>query len=181
MKSTYDKNVKGQPITVGDHVMLWAPYTQNGLSRCFQPKWMGPWIVYSFTGPSNCKLLNEKGEYKNVHINQLKLIEQRNNHLLPPNKQISNTIDNTNTSNTINEKTVTNEIEDITEPFDLFDETVTEHRQDIIPVHDIPHNIINEAWVDIDANNILPHRTRGGVHSVTEVNKRPVTTVDIPY
>ena len=154
-------------MSIGDHVMIWTPYTKKGLSACFQPKWTGPWIVYSFTGPSNCKLLNKKGEYKNVHINQLKSVEQRDDRSLVSKDQLT-------PSNSTNIPEIHESTDDIlAEPFDIFEDTVADHIPNIpnfpepnIPIapeiHAIPPDIINEAWVDINASNIIPQRTRGG-------------------
>ena len=50
------------------------PYKHNGLSRCLQPNWRGPWTILKFLSTSNCRIRNEKGEEKNIHINQLKPI-----------------------------------------------------------------------------------------------------------
>ena len=77
MKHSFDKHTTPIPINVGDHVMLWTPYKKQNLSRCFQPNWSGPWIVQQYTGPTNCKLINDKGHIKNVLVNQLKRIEER--------------------------------------------------------------------------------------------------------
>ena len=158
MKHNYDKEIRTHPISIGDTVMIWTPYTKSGLSKCFQPKWTGPWTVYSFTEPSNCKLIDINGNHKNVHINQLKLIETRSKRPTLPKEQV--------TSN--------DTIEQLTEMPGVFGHIIDEvsdapHdniNNHINPVH--PHNI-NEAWVDIDPGNILPHRTRGGIVSVMDV------------
>ena len=81
MKVQYDKSVKGPSLKNGQHVMLWKPYKKSNLSRCFQPNWDGPWVIESFTGPTNCKIVKlGSEEKKNVHINQLKPVELRNIH-----------------------------------------------------------------------------------------------------
>ena len=77
MKNTHDKHTKTVPISVGNHVMLWKPYKKSKISGCFQPNWSGPWVITQFTGPTNCKLMNDTGKTINVHINQLKIIEKR--------------------------------------------------------------------------------------------------------
>ena len=59
-KKQYDKSVKGVTISPHDIVMLWYPYHKRGISKCFVPKWNGPWLVVKFTSPWNCHIVNEK-------------------------------------------------------------------------------------------------------------------------
>ena len=59
-KSQYDKNVHTSKIPVGSSVMLWDPGKKLGLSKCFQPKWSGPWTIIYYTSETNCKLSNNR-------------------------------------------------------------------------------------------------------------------------
>ena len=43
-------------FSVGDPVMLWNPPHRKGLSKSFQPKWQGPWVITKFIGTTNCRL-----------------------------------------------------------------------------------------------------------------------------
>ena len=70
----YDKQTRNQLFNIGESVTLWYPYKQNGLSRCLQPNWRGPWKILKFLSTSDCRIRNEKGEEKNVHINRLKRV-----------------------------------------------------------------------------------------------------------
>ena len=152
MKHSFDKHTTPIPINVGDHVMLWTPYKKQNLSRCFQPNWSGPWIVQQYTGPTNCKLINDKGHIKNVHVNQLKRIEERHIHLSDSNYK--------QTTHHVNDN-VSQPRSSCTEIFNLFDENNIETLRNVTP-EQTEHNVINRAWVDIAQNNILPTRTRSG-------------------
>ena len=76
-KRQYDKRTKDSNIHVNDHVLLWNPYHKRNISKCFLPKWKGPWMVVQLTGPSNCKIVSEKGEFKHVNVDQLKKVVKR--------------------------------------------------------------------------------------------------------
>ncbi len=63
--------------------MLWHPPQKKGNSRCFKPKWSGPWTITHLIGDLNCKLVNEHGIVSpTVHVNQLKYIPPRSIHLV---------------------------------------------------------------------------------------------------
>ena len=75
MKSVYDKHLRNHNFVVGDHVMLWFPSHQSVISQCFQPRWREPWIITEIIGNTNCRLRDEKGNCKCVHMNQLKKVQ----------------------------------------------------------------------------------------------------------
>ena len=147
-KVQYDKNTKNVKMSIGETVMLWYPYHKTGISKCFVPKWTGPWKVTAISGTSNCRIKNAKGESKWVNFDQLKRVETR--------------VDTF--SSAVDEK-----LDDATSTCnDLFDIDVCadnsinegEHVNDAMPQND------NEpgtgSWCEVDVNNILPHRTRSG-------------------
>ena len=78
MKKTYDRKNSHHQINVGDHVMLWWPYTRAGIPRKFQPQWKGPFVVKHVIGTTNCTIELSDGSYKPVHMNQLKTAQTRN-------------------------------------------------------------------------------------------------------
>ena len=78
MKQQYDKTAgRYHKLSVGDSVMLWDPYYNPKVSRCFQRKWNGPYTIDRFTSDSNCKIVDCSNKYKFVHVNQLKRTEPR--------------------------------------------------------------------------------------------------------
>ena len=77
MKSSYDKKNSRHEENVGDYVMLWWPYFRKGIPRSFQPKWKGPYMIKSLIGNTNCQILMNGGQVKNVHLNQLKPVLRR--------------------------------------------------------------------------------------------------------
>ena len=170
MKQQYDKGSQLLNISIGDKVMLWNPYGKSGASKCFQPKWTGPWTVHSFTGKVACKIENDgNGQMKNVHVNQLKIIQDRYNSLQP-------NYTNTNTPNNDTNSSNNNVASDNFYFHEDNDEIERETEENIVPVPMNRNNIINEAWVDIDPTNIIQHRTvhnMEGWYSVFIVNKRP--------
>ena len=158
MKQQYDKGSQLLNISIGDKVMLWNPYGKSGTSKCFQPKWTGPWTVHSFTGKVNCKIENDgNGQMKNVHVNQLKIIQDRYKSLQPDDT-------NTNTPNNDTNSSNYNVASDNFYFHENNDEIERETEENIVPVPMNRNNVINKAWVDIDPTNIIQHRTRyGGV------------------
>ena len=149
MKHQYDRGVQGRNVSIGDQVMLWSPYKKSKLSRCFQPNWTGPWTVHDFTGPSNCKLISNNGQYKNVHINQLKFVETRHVKSEP----LFNKVDKVDQQATIDRHCDENKQIDLIEILDTMDEA--DH------IRTLNGDIIGRNWVELDQTNILPHRTRG--------------------
>ena len=61
--------------------MLWDPPHQKGISRCFQPRWQGPWVITDIIGPTNCRIMDSKENEKTIHFNQLKKVLTRYNGL----------------------------------------------------------------------------------------------------
>ena len=59
--------------------MLWWPHKKKGISGAFQPKWKGPYEISRLIGSTNCSIIYDNGQLKNVHLNQLKLVEARRN------------------------------------------------------------------------------------------------------
>ena len=135
MTHSFDKHTTLIPINVGDHVMLWTPYKKQNLSRGFQPNWSGPWIVQQYTGPTNCKLINDKGHTKNVHVNQLKRIEER--HIHPSDSNYKKTTHHVNDN-------VSQPQSSCTEIFKLFDENDIETLRNVTP-EQTDCNIINRT------------------------------------
>ena len=83
MKNQYDKNTSKHHYKINDTVMLWNPPQKKGISRCFQPKWSGPWTITHLVGDLNCKLINQCGKVSpTVHVNQLKYLPPRSAHLI---------------------------------------------------------------------------------------------------
>lgn len=149
MKNHYDKTTKTIEFNVGDKVMLWKPYKKKNLSKCFQPNWNGPWEIKLFTNDSrtNCKLVNDNGKMVNVHINQLKRVETRQP-------------DTNNQPQTIKELHETPPVFDhYLDDFEEDDNNVVDDSDD----NDSDGDIINYGWTNVDTDNILPNRTRGGV------------------
>ena len=82
MKKQYDKNTSKHHYQINDTVMLWNPPQKKGVSRCFQPKWSGPWTITHLIGDVNCKLIDLGGKVSpTVHVNQLKYVPPRSVHL----------------------------------------------------------------------------------------------------
>ena len=75
MKASYDRSSSSHAIKMGDSVMLWWPYFKKGISRAFQPKWKGPFLVKELNGDTNCTIVMEDGSDKHVHLNQLKPVQ----------------------------------------------------------------------------------------------------------
>ena len=85
MKKQYDKNTSKHHYKINDTVMLWSPPQKKGISRCFQAKWLGPWIITELLGDLNCKLVNPSGKVSpTVHVNQLKYVPPRSVHMMNP-------------------------------------------------------------------------------------------------
>ena len=82
MKKQYDKNTSKHHYQINDTVMLWNPPQKKGISRCFQPKWSGPWTITHLIGDVICKLIDLSGKVSpTVHVNQLKYVPPRSVHL----------------------------------------------------------------------------------------------------
>ena len=162
MKRQYNKKAgRYCNLSVGDNVMLWDPYFNAKLSRCFQRKWTGPFIIETFTGDTNCKIINSSGQYKFVHVNQLKRIEPRKHDLnvksdftVKPSKSLV-------AKRQIQENNVDSR-------FILFDSDSEADVEAAVPIGIVeeairhPRAVIEQHWVAIDPNNIIPSRTRSG-------------------
>ena len=146
--------------------MLWKPYKRNGLSRCFQPNWDGPWKVDSFIGHYNVKIMRCDNEtlLKNVHINQLKPITIR---LMAEPKEHSYHINDTNDFNHYLEDLY--EEEETHELYNNIDENVEVVNENVVNNELIQQDIINAGWSNINVDNVLPQRTRGVQLNVKEI------------
>ena len=151
-KTQYDKNVKGDVLRVNDVVMLWYPYHKRGMSKCFVPKWIGPWEIKEFSGQSNCKIQSSKGDVKWVNVDQLKRIENRNPNLpttmdlLDDFPEVTDNEDDNDMSDCVmnNGDAVANQ-----------EDVEGQELQVILPP-------VRGSWCDVDVNNIIPNRTRSG-------------------
>ena len=153
-KEQYIKKCSKINITVNDNVMLRYPYAKKGISRCFVPKWNGPWTVLRFNGPSNCNIKNAEGKIKYVNVDQLKKIEVRANNSSNGDRFGNN--DMRRTDENENENETSQNLND--DELDISDDF-----QDITMRYDENEMSQNPgSWCDIDANNVLPHRTRSG-------------------
>ncbi len=156
MKLQYDKSTTKHHYKVDDTVMLWKPTPKTGISRCWQPKWSGPWKIVRLVGDVNCQLMNTANKLSPVvHVNQLKYIPKRANHLNEP----LNTPQDVSTHRTI------------PQPCDVFSDLSDaidhqEQRNDFVQEEGegrpeyANHPIINENWCQLNVSNILPQRTR---------------------
>ena len=152
-KEQYIKKCSKINISVNDNVMLRYQYAKKGKSRCFVPKWNGPWTILRFNGPSNCKIKNAEGKIKYVNVDQLKKIEVRANDT--SNGDRFGDIDTRRTYNNENETETSQNLND--DEFDMSDDF-----QDITRCDENEMSQNPGSWCDIDANNVLPHRTRSG-------------------
>ena len=173
MKQQYDKSTKPHKFYVGQRVMLWKPYKRSGLSKCFQSNWNGPWVIERFTNNanSNCKIrccLTEKT--MNVHVNQLKIIDNSEERQLPvlratsPNETVvvSQPESGENDHYLIE---FDEENDDIPQQV-VNNQNIQEEAVDNFPVVEAGRghgDRIDNAWVNLDAGNIIPQRTRGVV------------------
>ena len=150
MKASYDRSSSSHAIKVGDSVMLWWPYFKKGISRAFQPKWKGPFLVKELNGDTNCTIVMEDGSDKHVHLNQLKPVQQRH--------------------------ATAAEAQDVDEPVDLRREfcdaldvlcedeeesdyeSAVEHLED-----DDVEDEEDDRWCGVDEGNIILPRTRSGL------------------
>ena len=141
MKATYDKRNTDHQLREGDQVMLWWPYTKKGISRAFQPKWKGPYQISRLIGDTNCDIVLENGEVKSVHLNQLKLVQKRNDY-------------ETQTPVVIDQESCTRS-DSVVDLFDfLGDETIIVENNNVNP---------EDRWCGIDERNVVQSRTRSGL------------------
>ena len=82
MKKQYDKHAKEHHYQVNDKVMLWHPNKKKGIPRCWQPNLSRPWTINRLIGDLHCQLATSQSTTTPVvHVNQLKYILPRFNHL----------------------------------------------------------------------------------------------------
>ena len=139
------------------------------MSGCFQPKWDGPWSIVKFTGSNNtnCKIVNCKDPRKklNVHVNQLKLVEIRQETEIAESTPIERGTDD------IQQRANSELFLDYLDDFEEDDRAQivenVEHliqnedvEQPAVGQRDIPR--IDQRWVRVDESNIIHGaRTRG--------------------
>ena len=146
MKQKYDKHNTKHDIQIGNKVMLWWPYYKKGIPRSFQPSWKGPFTVVELIGNTNCKIEDENGRLKCVHLNQLKVVQERNSYTahrryIPPRVPT---------------------VEQVVDFGDFGSFGDVDGRVDQVENDDDDNSqpIVNHGWCNIDRSNILPNRTR---------------------
>ena len=128
---------------VGDTEMLWKPYKQKGISRCWQSSWGGPWTITRLIGDLNFQLENANQQPGPlVHFNQLKYVPPRYRHLQVP-RQFS----------------VPEQAHISADPCSIFD-LLQEGVGDGNGVDRTQNQTIKRSWCNIDTSNILLNRTR---------------------
>ena len=144
MKQNYDKRNTNHNIQIGTQVMLWWPYYKRGIPRSLQPSWKGPFTVVDLIGNTNCKIEDECGRIKCVHLNQLKVVAVRNTYS--------------------SHRRYIPRPDPSEEQYVSFDEIsggeVDDGAAHAEAVQDVDEPIVNHGWCNIDEANILPNRTR---------------------
>jgi hypothetical protein len=152
MKASYDKKVSHHHIKEGDHVMLWWPYYKKGVPRSFQPKWKGPYEVTKMIDDTNCTIVVDDGSLKHVHLNQLKPVEVRYDHLTSNHiPALTDTIDN-DMSQVFMDLCETEDVDNDDAPSEYG--TPDEDSSDVEE---------NDNWCGLNRNNIVGSRTRSGL------------------
>ena len=134
--------------------MLKVPPDRRGVSKSFQPRWSGPWIINKLIGITNCQLENESGTVKHVHCNQLKKTEKRNPIF---NEEQGQGYQNPRESKiSLTEQVDPSIFEPLSFPCQLgvSDDSSDESEENR------PSFPIDNAYVDIDENNIIENRLR---------------------
>ena len=149
MKRAYDKHVTSHNFEVGDEVMIWDPPQRKKVSRSFQPKWSGPWKITRLIGNTNCRLENENGGDKYVHLNTLKKVKARLPQYGDGETSVPHPV----------ELQTRSEGDSLIDP-NIFECEITvdddnQYENELQPRHPIDH-----AYVDIDQSNILEGRLR---------------------
>ena len=147
MKKSYDRQATSHKFTIEKtHIMLWDPPHQKGISRCFQPRWQGPWVTTDIIGPTNCRIMVSKENEKTIHFNQLKKVLIRYNGL-------GYYVDHVFSDCVMSEsaKVGLDEIET-----DCVPATKNDAQNIIDPIMDGP-------YLEIDEANVLPGRTRSSL------------------
>ena len=78
-RRAFDQRARERKIEIGDYVYVQAAKKGSQFQK-FQPEFEGPWIIVEKLGPVNCKISNEQGKTRVVHVNLLKwapFVEQR--------------------------------------------------------------------------------------------------------
>ena len=78
-RKAFDQRAREKRAAIGDLVYVQAA-KKGGQFQKFQPEFEGPWTVVETLGPVNCKIMDEKGRTRVVHLNLLKwapFLEQR--------------------------------------------------------------------------------------------------------
>ena len=153
MKRAYDKHTTKHDFKVGDSVMIWDPPNQKGVSRSFQPKWSGVWRITRIIGDTNCRLENDCGNEKFVHLNIVKKVQARKPDLIDHDDGQANAAP---PSVVLQPSSRVTEYVDpaIFEPYDGGVDG-QEEEEEYVPAHPI-----DNAYVDIDESNIMEQRLR---------------------
>ena len=141
MKNVYDRKISHHRFNEGEFVMLWWPYTTKGKSRVFQPKWKGPYKIVRLIDETNCTIILENGTLKNVHLNQVKPVQVRNN--LRNDRDVQGNVQSS--------------AEDVGP---LFDDLSNDNVE--IDDHIQNEDVENDQWCGLDIRNVLNSRTRSG-------------------
>lgn len=146
MKEKYDKRNTKHDIQIGNKVMLWWPYYKKGIPRSFQPSWKGPFTVVELIGNTNCRIEDEDGRIKCVHLNQLKVVQERNSY-------------------TAHRRYLPSRVTPVEQVVDFGDfENLGDVDGRVTQAGnnggDDRQPIVNHGWCNIDESNILPNRTR---------------------
>eukprot|EP00794_Sanderia_malayensis_P005772 gene5772-6477_t len=174
MKKQYDTHAKAHHYQVHDTVMLWHPNKKKGISRCWQPNWSGPWTITRLIGDLNCQLANAQSKATPVvHVNQLKYIAPRFDHLKTSSRSVNSTPPQPQPTTTdIFESLVTDQIPNNTQDEPNFNTNregnveMVQNRNvgrdepdSVAPVdEDLP--IITGGWCNMNQGNIIEQRTR---------------------
>ena len=173
MKKQYDTHAKEHHYQVHDKVMLWHPNKKKGISRCWQPNWSGPWTITRLIGDLNCQLSNSQSNATPVvHVNQLKYIVPRFDHLKAGHVSVKTATPQQKTTTDIfeslvPEQTPTNERnkDNLNINREENEETVqnrevTREQPERGAQVDEDTPVITGGWCNLNHGNILQQRTR---------------------
>ena len=176
MKKQYDQHTKEHHYQVDDRVMLWHPNKKKGISCCWQPNWSGPWTITKLIGDVNCQLNNSQSNATPVvHVNQLKYITPRFDHLIaepttvkqttPPQSNTTDLFDSLVTDQTPNiEQNAHNNNLNREENGETAQNRIADRNEHERGVH-VNENapIMTRGWCNVNKNNIIRTRTRSSV------------------
>ena len=152
MKKVYDRKNSSHTFEAGDSVMLWWPYYKPGISRSFQPRWSGPFVIEKLIGQTNCTIKLHDGSMKHVHLNQLKKVAVRNpDFCLNP---VRRDKDDIRPSCSRVFEAICNEIDDDAS-------TVYDSALEDLDYEEGGEN--DDAWCGLNDRNIIGARTRSGL------------------